>query len=498
MQEILINIEAGERRVAILRSKKLEWYFVERMSGRSIVGNIYKGKVSSVLDGMGASFIDCGLEKNGFLYVSDITATAVDDDDVGFFYPKNSGKRDDSNQKISDILKKDQEILVQVTKSEIGTKGARLNTNISLPGRYLVLMPMSKRVGVSRRIKDDEERRRIKAIIREMKLPENMGLVARTAAEGCTKRDLVKDLSYLKDTYSKINKLAKKSGPPYLVFEELDMASKVIRDFLGDENSKVIVDDKQEFKRLRHFISRIDGKLKKNLFFHKEDIPLFEKFNIEKEIDKLFERKIYLKCGGYITIEQTEGMIAIDVNSGKFTGKKNLEDTVFKVNLEAAEEVARQLRLRDIGGIVIIDFIDMEIQPHRKQLFSLLQESLKKDRAKTQIISLSELDIVEMTRQRVRRSLESASYRNCPYCDGKGLVKSADTMAIVALRKLKTFLKSSRAKKVAVELLVHPYVAQRLVNEDAPALNFLRRAFNRRITVVSDDKLHVEDINIKP
>jgi len=497
MKEILINMGAGERRVAILSSNKLEWYFVERIAEKRIVGNIYKGKVSSVLDGMGAAFIECGLEKNGFLYVSDITAPVAEDEDTGFFFPASGGKREDSNLKISEILKKGQDILVQITKEQIGTKGARLTTHISLPGRYLVLMPTSKRIGVSRRINDDKERRRIKAILRELKMRKELGLVARTAAEGGTKKEFIRDVKYLVSTYETISKQYKEKESPSRVFEELDLASKIIRDFLSEDTSKVIVDDKQEFKRLRGFVARIDPKLRNKILFYRGDMPLFEKHNVEKEIDKLFERKIYLKCGGSIVIEQTEGLIAIDVNSGKFTGKKNLEDTVFKVNQEAAEEIARQLRLRDVGGIVIIDFIDMEKQEHRKKIFSMLASALKKDRAKTHMISMSELNIVEMTRQRVRKSLESTSYRGCPYCAGKGMVKSADTVVITALRKLKAFLKTRRFKRGGVEIIVHPDVAQRLVKEDAHSLDLLRRSFRRHITVVSDDNLHIEEAKIE-
>jgi ribonuclease G len=332
--------------------------------------------------------------------------------------------------------------------------------------------------------------------LHELKPPDDIGLVARTAAEGADKRDFLKDVNYLLDTYNRINRLAKEKDAPALLYEELDLSLKVIRDFLTDNTHKVIVDDKEEFKKLRAFTARIAPRLINKVVFYKEDTPLFEKFEAEKEIDKLFERKIYLKCGGHITIEQTEGMVAIDVNSGKFTGKKNLEDTVFKVNKEAAEEIARQIRLRDIGGIIVIDFIDMESQQHRREVFGILQGALKADRARTNVISMSDLDIVEMTRQRVRKSLESVSYQNCPYCDGKGMVKSDPTMVIMALRKLKAYLRTQCSRR-AVELKVHPRIAQRLVMEDAPSLDFLRNRFRRRIAVVADDTLHVEEVNIE-
>jgi ribonuclease G len=497
MQEILINIEAGERRVAILRDKKLEWYFVERISEKRIVGNVYKGSVSSVLNGIGAAFVDCGLERNGFLYIDDITAPLIEDEDSGFFFPANGHKHRDSKTKISDVIKKGQDVLVQITKEQLGTKGARLTTHISLPGRHLVLMPTSKRVGVSRRIKDDEERRRIKALLREIKLPKDTGLIARTAAEGGTKREFLRDVNYLLDIYKKISNASKSKKSPVLLFEEFDIGLKIIRDFLSGDTARVIVDDIQEFKRLKAFTTKIAPKYRNRLSFHKDPIPLFEKHNVEKEIDKLFERKIYLKCGGYITIEQTEGMIAIDVNSGRFTGKKNLEDTIFKVNKEAAEEVARQLRLRDIGGIVIIDFIDMDAAPHKKEVYSILQNALRKDKARTNIISFSELNIVEMTRQRVRKSLESVSYTNCTYCQGKGIVKSDSAIVISALRKAKSFLKLKKSRRMAIEIIVHPRIAQRLVNVDSASVGNLKQVFKRRITVVSDDTLHIEEVKIR-
>jgi ribonuclease G len=496
MQDILINIEAGERRVAILRDKKLEWYFVERIAEKRIVGNVYKGVITSVLNGMGAAFVDFGLGKNGFLYVDDIIPQELDDDDIELPPDKRPKRRHSGHAKISDIVKKGQEVIVQVEKESLGTKGARLTTHLSLPGRYLVLMPTSRKNGVSRKIKDDKERLRIKAILNEIKLPDGMGLVARTAAEGCDKRDFLRDVSYLLDIYNRIIKSAKKEHAPALLFEEFDIGLKIIRDFLNNDTSAVLVDEKQEFKRLKSFTHRIVPKYRNKVSFHGDNVPLFEKHNVEKEIDKLFERKIFLKCGGYITIEQTEGMIAIDVNSGRFTGKKNLEDTIFKVNKEAAEEVARQLRLRDIGGIVIIDFIDMESASRRKETLSILQNALRKDKARTNIISFSELNIVEMTRQRVRKSLESVSYENCPYCQGKGMVKSDEAMVTSILRKLKSFIKTNRKKQV-VEVYVHPRIAQRLVNQDAPAIDNLKRLFRRRVTVVSDDTLHIEEAKIK-
>jgi len=493
-KQILINVEAGERRVAIIANGKLDDYFVERLDQKVVVGNIYKGEVSSVVPGIGAGFINYGIEKNGFLYVSDATDAMLDYEDSEILYDA-AAKKSKSSLKIQDLIKKGQQVLVQVVKEELGTKGARLTTNISIPGRYLVFMPNSGKIGVSRRIRDDKERKRIKDILKSFKLPTGGGLIARTAASGSNKNDLARDVKYLTRQWAQIKAASKKTAP-ILVWHELDLVSKVLRDVLTEEVDKIIIDEKTEFKRKTRVLTNFSPAFKSCIEFYKGNEPLFAKYGVEKEIDKIFHRKVFLKCGGYITIEQTEGMVAIDVNSGRFIRKKNPEDTIYRVNIEAAAEVAKQLRLRDVGGIIITDFIDMANAQHRKDLYNTLQKELKKDRAKTHIASYSELDIIEMTRQRTAKSIEGAAYQNCPYCHGRGLVKSAQTVSVLAIRKLKDFLQKTKARQ-SVEMVLHPEVAMKVREDATGALHKLQRTFRAKVAVLENNQLHLEDIEIK-
>lgn len=494
-KEILINVEAGERRIAIIAENKLDDYFVERLEQKTIVGNIYKGGVSAVVPAIGAAFINYGAERNGFLYVSD-AAEAMPDYDEGEVIYETERKKSRASLKIENLLKKNQQILVQVVKEEIGTKGARLTTNLSLPGRYLVFMPNSRNTGISRKIRDDKERKRIKDILKTFKLPPGAGLIARTAAEGSTKNDLGRDAKFLAKQWAQIKSASRKKDAPSLLWHELDMVSKVMRDMLTEEVNKIIIDDKTEFKKKRRVITNFSPIFKSRIELYKGEEPLFEMYGVEKEIDKIFQRKVFLKCGGYITIEQTEGMVAIDVNSGRFTKKKDPEETIYKVNAEAAVEVARQLRLRDVGGIIVTDFIDMANRKHRKNVFDALQYELKKDRAKTYIASVSDLDIVEMTRQRRYKSIESAAYRSCPYCNGRGRIKSAETVLILAIRKLKDFLKKAKGRR-EVEIILHPEVAAKLRKDESRHLGGFRRSFRTKITVLENSRFHLEDIEIK-
>jgi len=494
-KQILINVEAGEKRIAIVVENRLDDYFVERLEQKAIVGNIYKGRVSSVVPAIGAAFIDYGAAKNGFLYVSDALEAMPDYDEGEIIYDI-KGKKGRVIPKIENLLKQGQEVLVQVVKEELGTKGARLTTNISLPGRYLVFMPNANKIGISRKIRDAKERKRIRDILRTFKLLPGTGLIARTASSGCTKKDLARDLKYLTKQWTQIVSLSRKKNSPFLIWHELDLVSKIIRDMLTEEVDKIIIDEKAKFKEIKNVVANFAPTFKLRLELYKDDEPLFERYGIEKEIDKIFHRKVFLKCGGYITIEQTEGMVAIDVNTGRFIKKKDPEETIYRVNIEAAVEIARQLRLRDVGGIIVIDFIDMTSKQHRKDIFNTLQHELKKDRARTNIISFSELDIVEMTRQRVYKSLESASYQSCPYCNGRGLIKSAETVSILAIRKLKSFLKKTRARG-SVEIVLHPDVAAKLRKDESGFLHRFQRRYKNKIIVLENSRFHFEDIEIK-
>ena len=495
-KEILISIEPQEKRVAIVENKVLEEFFVERIGVRQLVGNIYKGRVSSVVGAVKAAFVNLGLQKNGYLYLADVVGIGletdtVERDEVEEAYPLRAIQPHES---IEQLLKKGQEVLVQVTKEPFGMKGPRLTTHVALPGRYLVLLPFDRHLGISRRISNDKERARLREILGQLEIPSEMGVIIRTAGIGKSRRDIFRDLKYLLSLWRKIKLGSSRKTAPAVLHEEYDLILRVVRDYLTEDTDKLIIDSRDDYRKMLHFLSMASPHLRSKLELYEADIPLFDRKLIEKEIEKIFERKVYLKSGGYITIEQTEGLVAIDVNSGKFTEKKNLEETAFAINMEAAKEIARQIRLRDLGGIIVIDFIDMNQAGHRRKVFEALLSLLKRDKAKTDVSPLSELCLVEMTRQRMRRSLESVSFRECPYCSGKGLIKSVSTISIQALRKVKKFLKES--KKRQVELHVHPEVASRLFNEDRLAIESIEKTFKGRVIVKADPILHVEDIKI--
>ena len=494
-KEILINVEPQEKRLAILENKILEEFSVERIGEKKLVGNVFKGRVSTVVPAVKAAFVSLGLEKNGYLYLADIVGLGMDfeslDKEEEELKPP---KGIQPHQSIDQLVKKGQEVLVQITKEPFGTKGARLTTHISLPGRYIVLLPFDRHLGISRRISDDKERARLKEILRGLEVPKEMGVIIRTAGVGQSKRELGRDLKYLLGIWRKIKIGAAKKQSPAQLHEEYDLTLRVARDYLTEDVEKLIIDNRDEYRKIQHFLSAVAPHLRAKVELYEGDIPLYDRKMIEKEVEKIFERKVPLKCGGHIVIEPTEGLVAIDVNSGKFTEKKSLEETAFAVNMEAAREVARQIRLRDLGGIIVIDFIDMMQAGHRRKVFEALIDSLKRDKAKTDVSPLSEICLVEMTRQRMRRSVESMSFRECPYCQGKGLIKSVSTVSIQALRKVKKYLKEMKKKQV--ELHVNPEVTSRLFNEDRPAIESIERTFHARIIVKADPLLHVEEIKL--
>ncbi len=495
-KEILINVEAQEKRVAIVENKVLEEFFVERIGVSQLVGNVHKGRVSSVVPAVKAAFVNLGLAKNGYLYLADVVGIGLESDtferdEVEELYHSHSIQ---SQQSIEQLLKKGQEVLIQITKEPFGTKGPRLTTHISLPGRYLVLLPFDRHLGISRRISDEKERARLREILGQLEIPSEMGVIIRTAGIGKSKRDLSRDLKYLLSLWRKIKLGAARKAAPAVLHEEYDLILRIARDYLTEDIDKLIIDSRDDYRKIQNFLSAVSPHLRPKVELYEGDIPLFDRKLIEKEIEKIFERKVCLKSGGYIVIEPTEGLVAIDVNSGKFIEKKNLEETAFATNMEAAREIARQIRLRDLGGIIVIDFIDMAQAGRRRKVFEALIDSLKRDKAKTDVSPLSELCLVEMTRQRMRRSVESVSFKECPYCQGKGLIKSVSTISIQSLRKVKKFLKETKKKQV--ELHVHPEVASRLFNEDRPAIESIERVFKGKIIVKADPILHVEDIKI--
>jgi len=510
-KEILMSLEANEKRVAILENGKLEEYYIEREETQRMFGNIYKGTVKSVVPGIGAAFIDLGLKKDGFLYVSDAIGSPLetafeefdteDDEEEekqgSRKKPHRKNHRDHRKDlpRIDSVLSVGQEIIVQVVKEPIRNKGARLTTHFSIPARYLVLMPGERKIGISRRVDDRKERERIRKIFAEIDIPSDVGFIVRTAGEGKSKREFIRDVKYLIKTWNRIkNDIQRKKGPCQ-IHEELDLVERMIRDYFTEDMDKIVVDHYNLYTQVRRFFKSYMPGYRAHVEWHRGPEPLFEKYLIEKEIAKTFQRNVMLKSRGHIVIEQTESLVAIDINTGKFTGKRDLEETVYRTNIEAAHEIARQIRLRDMGGIIIIDFIDMEREDHRRSVYRIFRDAIqKKDRAKTNILSMSDIGLVEMTRQRLRPSLESALYDSCPYCRGKGMVKSANTMSIQSVKEIRKSLNSSKGK--VLNVYVHPDVADRLLHQEQKSIQELERMSKSRILVLADPALHIEDVNI--
>lgn len=497
---ILFTEESNEVRVAILENGVLEEFYMERSSAERQFGNIYKGIVRSIVPGIQAAFVNIGTSRDGFLHVDDALKSPIEHETGEGKYGLVKDVRDErggreKRVRVEDILKIGQEIIVQVVKEPIRSKGARLTTKFSIPGRYIVMMPGDQRLGISRRIEDPQERSRLKEISKDLEVPEGTGLIIRTVGVGKTKKEFLRDVQYLLRIWKEIQRNISKKRAPSLIYEELGLVERTIRDHFTEETRKIIVDKKELLRKVKSFIRTYLPGFHVPIELHREKVPLFEKYRVEAEIEKAFHKIVELPCGGHIVIEQTEGLVSIDVNTGKFTQRRSLEETVYKTNCEAALEVARQVRLRDMGGIIIIDFIDMENERHRHEVFRIFREAVRKDRAKTNILKISELGLVEMTRQRVRPSLESAIYDSCPYCEGRGFVKSVATMSIRALKDARKKLSDTRHKWL--NLRVHPQVADRLMTLDKKALKMIERETWNKIVVLADPSLHVEDIQME-
>ena len=502
MKEILINVEPTQRRVAILEDGNLSSFFIEREDDSRILGNIYKGKVKSIVGGIQAAFVDIGGGREGFLHASDIISPSfgfkemLGDEDTPFLPQRETERPGQPKQgSILDLVKKGQEFLVQVVKEPIGNKSPRLTTEISLPGRYLVLMPTDPRRGISRRIEDEDERKRLKNLIEELRIPAEVGVIIRTVGEGKTKREFQRDLRFLLKLWAGIKKKSLKVPVLSLVHREYDISLRVVRDLFSEEVSRLVIDSKKEYKRIVHFVRMTFPNLRPRIFLHEDKISLFEKYKLELQIEKIFRRKVPLKCGGYITIDRTEGMIAIDVNTGKYTKESTLEKTIFETNREAATEAARQVRLRNMGGIIIIDFIDMRSAEHRRKVLAALRKELALDKAKTDIVSVSDIDVVELTRQRTQESLENALYETCPYCHGRGAIKSPVTISAEILRQAKKIL--GKTRKTSLQIIAHPLVSSRLANEDRDAVSGIERDFRTKIVIKEDSGLHIEDVKVE-
>jgi len=487
-QKIIINADSYETRIAILEEEELAELFVERAEQRRHVGDIYKSRVNAVLPGMQAAFVDLGLAKTGFLHASDLAESLEELDDISDLDEAGDKhrRRRAPVPKIEDVLKKGQEVLVQITKESIGTKGPRVTAQISLPGRFCVLMPGVDHVGVSRRIEERAERQRIKAIITDQR-PEGVGLIARTAGEGKADTDFAADIKHLHKLWLKIDRKAASVRAPSLVHRELEMTASLIRDLFTEDVEEVYIDDKEAHAEIQAYLKAVSPELRDRVILYKGREPIFDAFGIEPQIEKTFERKVWFKKGGYICIDHTEALVSIDVNTGRFTGKKSQEETIFRTNMEAAKEVPRQLRLRDIGGIIVVDFIDMESEGNKKAVLEELRKELRKDRARTKAFAVSELGLIEMTRQRERSSLLHYYTEDCPHCDGLGKVPSPETMLVKLERAMRRVSAMGSEKKITVR--VAPEVALFFVEQEGRRFAELEKRFKLRVELKDDPQL---------
>ena len=482
-KEIIVNCDTRETRVALLDNGKLVELHIEREE--RVVGSIFKCKVCNVLPGMDAAFVDLGLERNAFLYVADVIPEADDD----FEGRRPSGR----SLGIRDVLRMNQELLVQVVKGPRGTKGARVSTRISLPGRYCVLMPDADNLGVSRRIDDARERDRLKRIINSSR-PQGCGVIVRTEAEGKSEQELRNDLEMLIKLWDQIRQGAQKTKAPGIVHQDLSLLYKTIRDVLGSDVSRMVIDAKRDYDKAIELVELMSPKLKSRLQRYTRPEPLFDYYGIETEIDRLLRRKVWLRSGGNLTIDETEALTTIDVNTGKFIGSTSLSETILRTNLDAANEIGRQLRLRDIGGIIVIDFIDMTSAKDRTQVLNSLEKVLRRDRTRTKISHISALGIVEMTRKRTGETISETLGEVCPYCQGRGRVSSALSISIEAERALRRAASESEASGFLVQ--VNPVVAFHLIGPRGETIDEIEKRINRRVYVRAREDMHTEKFEI--
>ncbi len=498
--EILINVRPQETRVAYVEAGVLTDLKIERKTSPTLVGSIHRGTVIRVLPGMQAAFVDIGMEKAAFLYVGDIREdmdAAYDEHDRDEPLTVEEDEKipvSHSKTPIQDLVKEGQSILVQVAKDPLGTKGARLTTHISLPGRFVVFLPTVRHLGISRRIETEEERERLRKLIH--KINPSGGVIVRTAGEGASEELLKADIEYLDRLSKDIFKNYEKKKTPGMIHTELDVELRALRDLMSESVASVWVDDIEVHKKVVKFVSQFMPKYKQNIVLYEERKPLFDLYDIDIEISRSMDRKIWLKSGGYIVIDEAEALVVIDVNTGKFVGKKDLEDTILKTNLEAIREVAHQLRIRNCGGIIIIDFIDMEKESHREKILETLADELQKDRARTNIVSLSQLGLVEMTRKRIRPSLIKILCEPCSYCDGKGYIKRKSTVANEIFRELERDADMLTNPKTNVVIHCHGGVVDWIYESEGESLERIEKKLTRSVAFKIEPNYHLEQYEI--
>lgn len=513
-REIIVSALGSEKRAALREDGRLFELYIERALDERVAGNIYKGRVENVLPGMQAAFVNIGLERNAFLYVDDAPAQmgrggaareiaareevdpeeAADSAELQEAVIEATGKADRRRRRaINEILRVGQEIIVQVSKEAIGTKGARVVSNLTIPGRYLVLMPTVNYIGVSRRIEDGNERDRLKGVAARIK-PKSMGVIVRTVAEGQPERDLERDMKFLIKVWEKLQARARKVRAPALLYRDHDLIYRLVRDYFTEEIDRLVVDSRPEFEKMRDLLGSLSPGFKARVEHYNAKEPIFDHYGIELEVEKALRRRVWLDCGGYLVIDETEALVCIDVNTGKFTGSTNLSDTVLQTNLEAASEIARQLRLRNMAGIIIVDFIDMVSAEDRAKVLALLEEEVRRDKVKTNIVGFTSLGLVEITRKKVRPDLDEVLQKRCPHCDGTGRILSEETVALKVERQLISLAAKEKAGAILVN--VHPQVGAVLIGTGGTNLHRLEQLTEKTIYVKGSDHLPMESINI--
>ena len=501
-KEVIINAESLETRVAVSEDGRLEEFTIERTTEDRLVGSIYKGKIRNLEDGLKAAFVDIGFEKNAFLHYWDIVPSNLDSGVEVVEREKKSPPKERPKVTQKDIPKlypKGTDIIIQVTKGPIGTKGPRVTTHLALPGRYLVLLPNSDQSGISRKIESHEERQRLKKIVRELKIPEGMGVIIRTAGEGQLKRYFIRDLAFLLEEWKAVQERIEKQASATCVFQEPDLIERTVRDFLTEDVERIVIDDSKQFDRIQGMIGKVSKRSIAKVKLYNEPQPVFDRFGISRQLEAAFSRQVHLKSGAYLVVDETEALVAIDVNTGSHkSAEKDKEQTITKVNLEAAEEICRLLRLRNLGGLIVLDFIDMRHRRDQQSVYQRMKEGLKRDKAKTHILPISQLGLLEMTRQRHTESVRSTVYQDCPYCKGRAKVKSALTMSVEIQRKLQQILKGRPRtdEDFQLRIISHPAVLERLRKEDEQILIEMEKKFFGKLTFRADPTFHAEQYKV--
>jgi ribonuclease G len=491
---LLINARSYETRVALVDNRQCLEVYVERHREGSMAGNIYLGRVARVLPGMQAAFVDIGLPKAAFLYVGDVADEPELNDILPQEAPEGGASRQGA-QRIEELLREGQEIMVQVAKEPLGNKGARLTTHITLPGRNLVFMPTIDHVGISRRIEDEDERARLRNLLEEMR-PPGKGFIARTVSEGFGPDKLEAEIEFLCSLWDSVNQRRQRAGAPEILHQDLSVSLRAVRDLFTRDVDRLVIDCASEYQEVVDFVSESMPRLLDSVELYTDAKPIFDAYGVEEELNRALERKIWLKSGGYVVIEKTEALTSIDVNTGRYVGGYNLEETILKTNLEAVKEIAYQIRLRDVGGLIVIDFIDMEREGNRVRVVDALKEALAVDRSKTNVLGMSALGLVEMTRKRIRESLAETLKEPCYYCRGRGLIKNPTTVCYELFRDLEREYKGSHHS--AVEVRVNPRVAEVLLQEERYPLEEIEDLLQLVIYVTADPDLHAEQFELRP